>query len=86
MNIRLSDFCQVKLDDPNQWILQVRGDKKGKFGNWESKSFCTQRATLLRDIREKIIAEGGEVDPEAMAAIGALPERFPYKLGKETEL
>ena len=48
-----------------QWILQY--GKRGK-NYWIGKSFCQQRAALLRCIREKAFAA------RAQAVIRALPE------------
>ena len=78
--IFLNDRWRVRLNDPAQWILEYReGRPAGAGDGWRGKSFCTQRGTLLRDIRERIIDERGEVDPEALSQVEALPEKFPYR-------
>jgi len=60
------------IDDPLQWILQVRrGRKTEKATGWRGRSYCTQRTVLLRCIREYC----GEVDADALAIVEALPNR-----------
>ena len=60
--IFLNDRWRVRLNDPTQWILEYRAGRPAGAGDgWRGKSYCTQRDTLLRDIRERIIDEGGEV-------------------------
>jgi len=60
------------VDDPLQWILQRKKGKprKGNSG-WYGRSFCTTREGLLRCIRDYC----GEVEPHALAAVLALPDR-----------
>ena len=65
----LSDRWRV-IDDPLQWILQVRrGHPSQKASGWRTQHYCRQRTTLLRLIHEIC----GEVDPAALAIIEALP-------------
>ena len=76
--IVLSDRWRIS-DDPVQWILQTRVGKGrtlksgGIDDGWRNRRFHTDRKTVLRDIRELI----GEVSPEALAAVEALPEKHP---------
>jgi hypothetical protein len=60
------------VDDPIQWILQVRKGRKGKrTTGYRGRSYCLSRTALLRCIREYC----GPVEPNALALIEALPER-----------
>jgi hypothetical protein len=69
--VQLNDRWRV-IDDPLQWILQVRkGRRTQKAVGWRGRSYCTQRTTLLRCISEYC----GEVGPDALAIIAALPDR-----------
>ena len=78
--ISLNARWRVRLDDPNQWILEVMKGRKASGGaRWVGRSFCTLRHTLLRDIRERI---QGDIDPEALRQVEALPEKFPYRKAK----
>ena len=59
------------VDDPLQWILQRRkGNPRKKNSGWKDRSFCTTRDGLLRCVREYC----GEVDPNALADLQALPD------------
>ena len=81
--INFNDRWRVRLNDSAQWILEYRAGRPAGAGDgWRGKSYCTQRGTLLRDIRERIIDEGGEVGPEALRQVEALPEKFPYRKAK----
>ncbi len=71
--VKLNDKWRI-VDDPLQWILQRRGEKNGKFGPWQARSFCTTRKALLRCIREYC----GAVDPAAVAYIETWPERHAH--------
>ncbi len=74
--IILNDRWRVRLDDPLQWILEYRESATGrKSTGYRGSSYCTQRGTLLRDIREKC----GKVDAVALRQVEALPEKFPYR-------
>ncbi len=74
--IFLNDRWRVRLNDPAQWTLECRrGAPRGNRTGYRGSSYCTQRDTLLRDIREKC----GEVDLEALRQVEALPEKFPYR-------
>lgn len=69
--VQLNDRWRV-IDDPLQWILQVRkGRKAKKASGWRGRSYCTQRTVLLRCIREYC----GDVDRGAIAIVEALPKR-----------
>lgn len=60
------------IDDPLQWILQVRkGRETSKSSGWRDRAYCAQRAALIRCIGEYC----GDVRPDALAAINALPPR-----------
>ena len=67
----LNDRWRV-IDDPLQWILEVRtGQPTRKATGWRGRSFCTQRRSLIRCIGEYC----GEVDPAALEIIKKLPEK-----------
>jgi hypothetical protein len=73
---RLNDRWRV-IDDPLQWILQVRqGRKTGKATGWKGIRFCRWRRTLIRDSGELC----GDIDVTAMALIEELPDRHPSLL------
>lgn len=60
------------IDAPLQWILQVRkGRRSQKASGWRSRSFCSQRTSLLCCIRELC----GLIDNDALAIIETLPDR-----------
>ena len=60
------------IDDPLQWILQVRqGSKTLKGTGWRDRAYCAQRSALIRCIGEFC----GEVSEYALAVIEALPSR-----------
>jgi len=62
------------IDDPLQWILQVRkGQPSARSSGWRGEHFCRQRTPLLRCIRENC----GEVDPATVAIIESLPDWHP---------
>ena len=74
--IVLNDRWHVRLDDPAQWILEVRkGRSTSKATGYVVRSYCTQRTTLLRCIRES----SGEVNPDALRQVETLPEKFPHQ-------
>lgn len=79
--IVLNGRWRVRLTDPLQWILERRRGAVGKKSTgYVGSSYCTQRRTLLREFREKIVDEGGqEVDPDGLRQVEALPEHFPYR-------
>ena len=77
--IELNDRWRVSLDNSAQWILQrQQGRNADGSPRYRDRSFCTQCRTLLRCIRE----DCGEVDPEALRQVEALPEKFPYRKAK----
>ena len=85
--IILNDRWRVRLNDPAQWILEYRAGRPAGAGDgWRGKSYCTQRSTLLRDILERIIDEGGEVGPEELRQVEALPEKLPYRTNVAPEV
>ncbi len=62
------------IDDPLQWILQVRqGRETFKSSGWKDRAYCAQRTALIRCIHENC----GEVSADAVAVIEALPPRHP---------
>tara|TARA_R110002110_G_scaffold414910_2_gene646366 strand:+ start:296 stop:703 length:408 start_codon:yes stop_codon:yes gene_type:complete len=62
------------IDDPLQWILQVRkGRETSKGSGWRDIAYCAQRTALIRCIHENC----GEVSADAVAVIEALPPRHP---------
>ena len=73
--IALNDRWRVRLNDPLQWILERRqGRQSARRTGWVGSSFCATRRALIRNIRE----DCGEVDPEALCQVEALPEMFSY--------
>ena len=59
------------VDDPLQWIVQKRkGNRRGKNTGWHGRLFFRTRSRLLSRLKEYC----GEVDPQARATLGALPE------------
>jgi hypothetical protein len=55
--------------DPLQWVLAKR-----RCGTrWRGNAFCTTRQALLRNIRERC----GDIDPDALAEVMALPDWHP---------
>ncbi len=77
--IQLNDRWRVRLNDPAQWILEYRlGRPARKSTGYTGRSYCTQRRTLLRDIHDYC----GDVDPNALAQVETLPERFPYRAAR----
>ena len=72
----LNDRWRV-LDDKLQWLLQVRkGRPTAKSSGCRNRFFCTQRPALLRCIREHC----GDVDPDALSVIEALPDRHGHPI------
>ncbi len=70
---RLNDLWRITYD-PAQWILERRQKRKTKKSSgYQQRSFCAQRRTLMRCIRDYC----GDVDPGALAVIEALPEVHP---------
>ena len=62
------------VDDPLQWILEVRkGHKRQRASGYSGRSYCCSRTALLRCIREHC----GAVDPEALVILRHLPDRHP---------
>ena len=75
-SIVLNSHWRVRLDDPLQWILERRrGRPTRKSTGWQGRSYCTQRTTLKRCIRECC----GPVDADALRQVETLPERFLYR-------
>ena len=69
----LNDRWRV-IDDPLQWILEVRtGRPTRKATGWQGRAFCTQRSALIRCIGEYC----GKVDPAALGIIKRLPKKHP---------
>ena len=69
--IRLNANWRV-VDDPLQWILQRRkGYARSRNAGWRGRSYFTTRTWLLHFIGEYC----GEVDPDALKQLEALPER-----------
>jgi hypothetical protein len=72
LRVTLNDGWRVveKLK-PEQWVLQKRsGNSRSKNPGWECRAFCHTRDGLLLRVRELC----GEVLPDALAIINALPE------------
>ncbi len=69
--VRLNEKWRI-VDDPLQWILERRRGVPGKKSTgWVGSAYCTTRAALLSNIRER----AGDVDPAAVAFIETWPER-----------
>lgn len=73
---KLNDRWRV-TDDGLQWILERRERKASlKSSGYTGQSFCTQRRSLKRCIREK----GAEpISDHARVVIDDLPDRYPYE-------
>lgn len=70
--VRLNDHWRViACRDGIQWILQRRHDRKG-LSRWDGNSFSTERAPLLRCIRER----AGSCDPAALQCLAILPDHI----------
>ena len=68
----LNDRWRV-VDEGLQWILQVRkGRPTAKSSGWQHRCYHVERPALLRSIRELC----GDVDPDALAVLETLPERY----------
>ena len=81
--IVLNDRWRVRLNDPLQWILERRrGRQTARRTGWVGRSYCTQRTTLLRDIRVYC----GDVDPAALRQVATLPEKFRYRRTDEPHM
>lgn len=62
------------VDDPLQWILQVRkGRPTAKASGWRDRRFHVQRTALMRSVAELC----GPVEPEACRMLAALPATHP---------
>jgi hypothetical protein len=69
----LNDRWRV-VDDPLQWILQVRQRQEtGKVTGWVGSAYCVTREALLRAIGERC----GPINPEALAVLQTLPDLHP---------
>ena len=74
--IALNKRWRVRLDNTLQWILERRrGRSTAKRTGWVARGFCATRRALIRNIKE----DCGEVDPDALRQVEALPEKFPYR-------
>jgi hypothetical protein len=69
--IVLNANCRV-VDDPLQWIVQERkGNPRSKNAGWRGRLFFRTRDGLLTALGGYF----GELHPEALASLLALPER-----------
>jgi len=77
--VQLNDRWRVVDSPPHwhpEWILQrKKGSAGAKSSGWEGSAYCTDRESLLRNIRERC----GDVDPTELAIIESLPEKHPPK-------
>ena len=72
IHIVLNDRWRIRLDDPLQWILEYREGALGKKSTgYKGRSYCTQRGTLKRCIREYC----GPVGDVPLRQVEALAER-----------
>ncbi len=63
----------IECRDCRQWILQVRNRAETVARDvWRGRSYCTSREALIRCCDRY----AGALDPAAIAALRALPERF----------
>jgi hypothetical protein len=76
-NIRLNDRWRViECRDGIQWIIQFRNRAETVArGSWRGRSYCRTREALIRCCDRYT----GALDPAAVAALRALPERFPVR-------
>ena len=73
--VQLNDRWRI-TDDGVQWILQHRQSRSTDRGTgWKGRSYCTQRGTLCRCIRDHRI----DVEPQALHRLDALPPRYLTK-------
>jgi very-short-patch-repair endonuclease len=71
--VRLCDRWRVIVcRDGIQWILQRRDAQRSGRARWTGSQYFTTRDALIRASR----AKSGQVDPEALAILAALPERI----------
>ena len=72
---------RVSDDEDLQWVLQRARARKEAGGaasdvggvSWDGNAYCNTRSALIRNIKERC----GDVDPDALAIIEALPDRYP---------
>ena len=77
----LNEKWRVVDDVDLQWILQRRTSSiavklaasEPSGGVWAARSFCNTRRALIRCVREYC----GDVGPDALAILEALPDRHP---------
>jgi hypothetical protein len=68
----LNDRWRVRLDDPLEWVLEVRkGRETSRSSGFRGSAWCVTRTALMQNIRERC----GEVNPEAWAVLESLPTR-----------
>ncbi len=68
--ITLNDHWRV-VDDPLQWILEVRKGQAGKKSTgYRARSFCASRTGLTQCIRDNC----GDLYPGTLARIDLLPD------------
>ena len=72
MTLKLSDDWRI-VHDPLQWILQRRQGSR-----WRDRSFCVNRASLIRCIREHV----GEAYTEK---VRTFPEWHPDRVAGATK-
>ena len=52
-HIQLNELWRIKLNDPVQRMVQVRGETNGRYGPYITRAYCTRRFTVQRTIREE---------------------------------
>ncbi len=74
-SVRLNEHWRlIECRDAVQWVLQRRhGPERAAGARWEGRAYCRTREALVRCCR----AYCGPIDPDAVAALEALPERLP---------
>jgi hypothetical protein len=75
-NINLNDRWRViECRDGIQWVLQARNRAETVASDvWRGRSYCRTRQALIRCCDQY----AGAINPAAVAALEALPERFPH--------
>ncbi|MGE0735304.1 MAG: hypothetical protein AB7P50_11180 [Alphaproteobacteria bacterium] len=66
------------VNEPLQWVLQVRkGRCRARATGWRAIRFHVERTALIASVQRFC----GDVRPEAMAVLAALPELHPSRGG-----
>lgn len=72
--IPLNSRWRVRLDDPLQFVLEVRkGNARNRASGYLGSAYCVSRTALLRNIHKR----AGHVSMAALAQVAALPDLHP---------